>query len=181
MAKAIPRYARAENIYSSGFSISRTTMTQINAYIAMNEESIHKVQAGMDLFVRAMVIIARSEAMKRSFGPLAPNRRSSAALANRIPVQRITGKYYGDWYVLRLGNARWAVGNNSKESVLIETGMYQRTRRPILKYSVAGMFKILADMGAFQQFSAWITEPTHGAPIKLATPGLAGPVGRLPG
>ena len=195
---------RGDTIPGRGFGITRKTFDQIEDYIRDNKASIDRVHFGIDKLAHAMGLIVVSEARRSSFGPIAPRFRSNPALAHRIPVQRITGEYYAGWYLRRIGNGRYVVGNETFQAYLIETGMYQQRRRPILKKAVIEMLKFIqtsrtADRfldsvlaprrdarGRFQSFDKRIVPfkmraasadmPTRGA----TNPNIAGPKGRLP-
>lgn len=191
MARATAAWARGATPQGTGFTISRRTFDQIVEYIADNEGSIQKARCGQDVLIQGMVTFVRSEAMSKSFGPVAPRKRSVAALAGRIPVQRITGAYYAGWYIRRLGNARWAVGNSSWDGYLIETGMFQRVRRPILKMSVISMLRYLQTTRVSEQFADWIIAPRRNARGQFQSfstrmgstatvSRMAGPSGELP-
>lgn len=185
------KWALGSSPPGTGFTISRKTFDKIDEYIQDNQASIQRSQFGIDTLVQGIVVLVRSNAMKRSFGPVAPGRRSSPALANRIPVQRITGTYYAGWYVRRIGQGRWAVGNSSFEAYLIETGMFQRTRRPILKMSVMQMLQFLQTTRVIEQFADSLIAPRRNAKGQFQSfktrmrgtdtlGGMSGPQGRLP-
>lgn len=163
-------------------------------FISDNQESAAKASAGLDLIVRSMAMLVLAYARQRSAGPVAPRRRSNPALANKIPVQRITGAYYSGWKIQRLGIARWLVYNDSKEAMLIETGMFQRVRRPILKLSIISMLKYMEGTRTEQRFLASMVSPRRNAKGQYAAisisqrlmgtdtlGGMAGPTGKLPG
>jgi hypothetical protein len=109
-------------------------------------------------------------------------------------VQRITGRYYAGWYVRRLGNARWIVSNNSVEAYLIESGMYQRVRRPILKMSTISMLRFIQTSRTADKFMDWVLAPRRNSRgqfqsfsnrirpfLASSNENLAGPQGSLPG
>ena len=158
-----PSWALGASPPGTGFTISRRTFDQIVNLIEDNTASIQRMRLGVDTMVNLMVVIVRSEAMKQSFGPVAARQRSNPALAYRIPVQRITGAYYAGWYVRRRGHGRWVVGNATKEAYLIETGLFQRVRRPILKNSAINMLRLLQTSRALEMFGDSILAPRRGA------------------
>lgn len=147
----IPAYARAESP-RAGATIIRPDFTAIENFIKANQESRARVAEGMDLLVRTMAYLVKGYAQQKSMGPVAPNKRSVPALAGRIPVQRITGAYFAGWQVRRVGQARYLITNSSKEAYLIETGLYQRVRRPILKMSLIAMLKFMEASRTEQRF-----------------------------
>lgn len=111
-----------------------------------------------------MAILNQGFARKMSFGPLDPGGKAtefheltghklsglggfsktgpqykSSPAAWRIPVRRITGRYYLGWKVRGLGGATWQLYNDSREAYFIEYGIHtslRRVRRPIRKLSL---------------------------------------------
>ena len=182
--------ARGGVLPGSGFGISRKTFNQLEEFIRDNESSIEKVQFGIDKLVQLMAMVTVSEARKKSFGPVAARQRSNPALAGRIPVQRITGAYFAGWYIRRRGNGRWVVGNDAWEAYLIETGMYQTVRRPILKMSVISMLRFIQTTRTAERFMDDVLKPRRkGGRFQSfqsrmmgtrTLGGMAGPKGVLP-
>jgi hypothetical protein len=190
----------------SMFSFSRSTFDSIEQFLADNEGSMIKVQEGLDLLVRAMILVTKGYAQGRAAGPVAPRGRSVPALANRIPVQRITGAYFAGWTQRRVGNAHWMVYNDAKEAYLIEYGLHQRSRRPVLKMSLIDMLRFISTSQSGERFLDWVLagrknsrgqfqsfEQRLGTGFKLSltagdlpdrgasNPNIAGPSGSLPG
>lgn len=175
--------------FPKSFGISRNTFRNLEEWMADNDASIQKAHAGLDAIVRLCVLVVKAEVQKRSYGPLAPNQRSNPALAYRIPVQRITGHYFAGWHVRRTSRG-WMIYNDEIEAYLIETGMYQRIRRPILKMSVISMLRFIQSTKTADRFVDWVFQPrrdprgrfqsfnTRVAPTLSV---LAGPQGKLPG
>lgn len=174
-----------------GITISRKTFEEIENFIADNEASIEKVNAGIDLLVRSMVLVIKGIAQQKSGGPIAPRRRSNPALANRIPVQRITGMYFAGWTIRRVGAGHWAVYNDTTEAWLIEFGLHQRVRRPILKMSLIGMLGMIQTTRTAERFMDWVLAPRRSPKGQFQSfstrlmgtqtlGGMAGPIGRLP-
>lgn len=147
--------------------IGRKTFDSIEKFIKDNEYSIQKVNMGMDVLVRYVVLVVKAGVQQRSMGPIAPRRRSQPGLAYRIPVQRITGRYFAGWHTRRLSNAVWLLYNDSYESYLIETGMFQRVRRPILKMSILGMLKFMQHSRTGDRFVDWIIAPRRDSAGKF--------------
>lgn len=147
----IPAYALQENPRAAAV-IFKPNFTEIENFIKANKESRERVAEGMDLLIRSLANIVRGYAQGKSMGPVAPAKRSVPALANRIPVQRISGAYFAGWQVKRVGMAAFLVYNASKEAYLIETGLYQRVRRPILKMSMISMLKFMESSRTEQRF-----------------------------
>lgn len=146
-----PAYALKANPFTGG-EIMRYDINEIERFIADNTESAIKSFIGVDMLVRTMATIVRAYAQQKSGGPVAPGQRSVPALAYRIPVQRITGRYFAGWYVRRVGPMSYFIGNNQKEAYLIETGLHMRVRRPILKMSLIAMLKFFENSRTEQRF-----------------------------
>lgn len=197
---SVPSYALTSR-QPGAFTFSRKTFESIENAIADNQASVAKMNAGIDLLVRGVILVVKGGAEARSRGPVAPRKRSVPALAYKIPVQRITGAYYAGWTQRRLGMGHWVVYNDTLEAYLIEYGIFQRVRRPILKMAVLGMLKFLQststierfmdyviapkrnDRGQFQSFQSRMAGTETVAQGAGATMGgyLAGPEGTLPG
>ena len=141
------------------FAISRRTFENLENWIRDNEASIQKVRYGTDVLVRLCVLVVKAEAQKRTMGPVAPNRRSNPALAYRIPVQRITGRYFAGWTVRRVRWGAWVVYNEERAAYMVEFGIGQRVRRPVLKMSVIGMLKFLQTTRTADRFAEYIMAP----------------------
>lgn len=173
------------------FGLTRKMFDDIENFIADNAASQERMEAGIDLLIRGMALATKGLAQQKSMGPVSPTRRSVPALANRIPVQRITGTFAGGWRQRRIGPAKWATYNDSPEAYLIETGLYMRVRRPILKLSVIGMMKFLQTTRTAERFMDHVLAPRRNAHGRFqpfnariagssVLGGMAGPRGRLP-
>jgi hypothetical protein len=156
------------------------------------QSSKEKVAMGLDLIVRSMVLVMKGLAQEKAGGPVAPRHRSVAALAYRIPVQRITGAYYAGWTQRRVGPAHWILYNETVEAYFIETGMFMRIRRPILKMSLIGMLRFIQTTRTGEHFLEWVLAPRRNAKGQFQSfatrmkgtetlGSLAGPTGSLPG
>jgi hypothetical protein len=188
-----------------GFGITLASLRQIEDYIQDNRYSIEKAKYGMDTLIRVLINVVQMEARKRSQGPVAPRWRSVPAFAYKIPVQRITGRYYQGWTIRRVRNAHWMLYNDAHEAWLIEYGIYMRVRRPILKQSFMAMLQFIQTTRTGDLFVDWVLAPRRNAkgqfqsferriqPFKLMAtaadvpnrgsrnPNIVGPTGRLPG
>jgi hypothetical protein len=191
----IPRYAltgaNMSELPGAGAGISRKTFVEIDRFMRDVASLPQRLEEGSDLFVQAMAVATKGGAQRRSRGPVAPRRRSVPALAYRIPVQRITGGYFAGWTHQRLGRRHWIVYNDSREAYFIETGMYMRVRRPILKLSVLGMLRMVSTTKAAERMMDNVLLPLRNnkgqfqsfkvrAQPFIGGTNLAGPSGRLP-
>lgn len=187
-----------------GFGITLASMRSIEDFIIDNQYSRDKLRYGMDVLVRTLINVVQAEARKRSAGPVAPRWRSVPAFAYKIPVQRITGRYYQGWTIRRVRNAHWMLYNDAYEAWLIEYGINMRVRRPILKQSFMAMMQFIQTTRTAEMFADWVMAPRRNAkgqfqsferriqPFKLMAtaadlpgrgsrnPNIAGPQGRLP-
>lgn len=143
--------------------ITRKTFDDLEDFIRDVQASKEKVATGIDLLVRAMILVTKGLAQEKSMGPVAPAHRSNPALAYRIPVQRITGRYFAGWTQRRIGPAHWILYNEAFEAYLIETGMFQRVRRPILKMSLIGMLRFLDTTRTGDRFMEWVLAPRRNS------------------
>lgn len=172
----------------TGFRIDRSVFRDIEDFMADNIASAQKMQQGMNMLMWGMALSTKGFAQEMSKGPVAPRQRSVPALAYRIPVQRITGKYFEGWQHKRLGHAHWLVYNDSREAWLIEYGIYQKVRRPIMKMAANKTLSMLQGTKTAERFLGWVVTPTQrGSGNPLGDTGqtlisrMAGPKGPLPG
>lgn len=171
--------------------VMRPNFEAIEDFLRDNASSRERAAMGMDLLIQTIGIVTKGLAQQRSAGAVAPRQRSNPALAYRIPVQRITGAYFAGWTLKRTGVGRYLLYNDTVEAYLIETGMYMRVRRPILKLSVLGMLKFIQTTRTADRFLDWVIAPRRDAQGKFQSfksrafggntmNTLSGPVGRLP-
>lgn len=186
------------------FTFSRKTFEQLEEWSRDTTASIEKIRGSYDALIRLCILTVKAEAQKRTMGPVAATRRSNPALAHRIPVQRITGRYFAGWTVRRLRWGAWVLYNEERAAYVVEFGIGQRARRPILKQSVLDMLRFIQTTRTAERFAEHIMLPRRDpigrfrsfeqrtAGIKFAmtapdlpgrgvrNPNLAGPSGRLP-
>lgn len=110
-----------------------------------------KLPVAMNKLVKTMALVNQGEARMLSVGPRDPKQRNPA-WAWKIPVRRISNRYFLGWQVMRLGQASYLLYNASREAYYIEFGISQvggpgfgsaqryvpqrRIRRPIRKLSL---------------------------------------------
>lgn len=140
------------------FGLSRKTFEQLEEWIKDNEASKIKAKYGLQELIRLCIMVVKAEAMSKARGPVAPRQRSVPALAYKIPVQRITGVYYSGWQVRKTARG-YKLYNDSVEAYLIESGLFQRVRRPILKLSVIEMLRFVQSTRTGDRFVDWIFAP----------------------
>jgi hypothetical protein len=108
------------------------------------ERTKRNLPIAMDRMVRFMSYTHLGFAQKRALGPVDPMQRRPE-YAWKVPVRRITGRYFFGWKVKRRGLGWWEVYNDSREAFFIEFGIHsnpytgkpspRRIRRPIMKLS----------------------------------------------
>lgn len=129
----------------------------------------------MDQLVFHMALLNQGEARKMSFGPLDPRMENPAA-AWKIPVRRISSRYYVGWKVMRIGPAAWRLYNDSKEAYFIEFGIHQwgatgsggapggnprRVRRPIRKLSLLKTMEFMQKTAVYHRVWVSIYKSKH--------------------
>jgi len=139
--------------------ISRKTFEQLEDWMRDVASTRERADEGMDMLIQTMALATKAGAQRRSMGPVAARKRSVPSLAYRIPVQRITGGYFAGWTHQRVGRMHWRVYNDSREAYFIETGLYMRVRRPILKMSVLGMLQMIQTTRTAERMADWVLLP----------------------
>lgn len=125
---------------------------------AIENAIIHcrRIQRGlpiaMDRMVRFASMAQQGIAQKKSLGPVDPQ-QARPELAWRVPVRRITGRYFFGWKTKRVGLGHYKMYNDSREAFFIEFGIHRnpytgkpsprRIRRPIMKLSLIETLKFM--------------------------------------
>ena len=125
----------------------------------------------MDRLVRFMSYVHLGFAQKRSLGPVDPMQRHPQ-LAWKVPVRRITGRYFFGWKVKRRGLGHYEMYNDSREAFFIEFGIHRnpatgqpasrRIRRPIMKLSFMETVRFLAKTHVYHRVWSSIYFPPPG-------------------
>lgn len=155
---SVPSYALTSRT-PGAFTFTRRTFESIENAILDNQASVKKMDTGIDLLVRSCILVVKGYAQRSSAGPVAPHKRSVPALAFKIPVQRITGAYYAGWTQRKLGMGHWVVYNDTTEAYLIEYGIFQRARRPILKMAALDMLRFIQTTRTAERFMDYVLAP----------------------
>lgn len=148
------------------YQSSRAFLEPDNATINGLEEAIRwaedevpwMLRSKMNELVFYMALVNQGEARKMSFGPLDPS-GSNSSLAWKIPVRRISERYYTGWKIRQLRPAVWQLYNDSREAYYIEFGINwlggnRRVRRPIRKLSLRRTMEILMTTHAYHRM--WV-------------------------
>jgi len=151
-----------------------------------------KLPVAMDRLVRFMAYTNLGIAQKMSLGPHDPN-QANTAYAWKIPVRRISGRYFFGWKVRRRGLGVWQLYNDSREAFFIEYGIHtsnRRVRRPIRKLSLIRTMKFMMKTEVYHRVWASVYFPNPslrkgaGFTWRIQAPGTMGqgifPMGRLP-
>ena len=123
----------------SGIQITTDTFDGIEEYIRWCEHVPRQMPRAMNLLTRYMALANMGISQKMSAGPYDPQQRRPE-LAWRIPVRRISERYYIGWKIKRIRMGVWMVYNDSREAFFIEFGINprssRRVRRPIRKLAL---------------------------------------------
>ena len=161
--------------YTEGqiFRISPKTFNEIDAWIRDAERAGRNARFGIEALVSLMARTNQAIAMQMSAGPLDPRMRNRGA-AWKIPVRRITSRYYQGWKVKRLAAGVWMLYNDSREAYFIEFGIHptgsqdtsaggtpfvRRVRRPIRKLSLIRTMRFMDQSRAGERVWEMIFAP----------------------
>lgn len=115
------------------FTIDRKWVEEIDQYIRDLEAVGRRVPMAMEALVQIMARVDRAFSQEMSRGPSDPQRRHPE-WAWKVPVRRISSRYYQGWKLRRVAPGVWHVYNDSKEAYYIEYGIHTsaaRVPRPI--------------------------------------------------
>lgn len=135
------------------------TMNGIEEAIRWAESEVpSNLRRYMNELVFHMAIVNQGEARKMSFGPLDPS-GSDSSLAWKMPVRRISERYYTGWKVRQLKPAVWQLYNDSREAYYIEFGINwlggnRRVRRPVRKMSLRRTMELMMTTKAYHR--VWV-------------------------
>lgn len=128
---------------------------------------------------QVMAFVNQREARKMSFGPADPHGEDSA-LAWKLPVRRITGRYYLGWKVRPVAGG-WQLYNDSREAFYIEYGINwlgqgRRVRRPVQRLSLKKTMEYMMTTQAYHRIWGEIFRLRHqtvGFSQQVQSPGGA--------
>lgn len=160
-------------------------MNGIEAVIRWAEyETPRDLRDAMNALCFNMALVNQGIARKMSFGPSDP-KMERPALAWKLPVRRITGRYYLGWKIRRRGPAHWELYNDSREAYFIEFGINwhggnRRVRRPVRKLSLRKTMEFMMTTQMYHR--VWVdafSSPRHrhrgvGFSQVVQSPGLGG-------
>lgn len=149
----------------SAVEISTDTINAIEHYIRWAAGVPGQLPRAMDILARFMSLTNLGIAQHMSYGPSDPQNRNPTQ-AWRIPVRRISGRYFYGWQVKRIGIGTWMLYNDSREAYYIEYGIHRnpydenvssrRIRRPIRKLSLRRTLEAMMRTQAYHRVWAEI-------------------------
>jgi hypothetical protein len=137
----------------------------------------------MSSLVFNMALVNQKFARKMSFGPLDPSGTRSD-LAWRVPVRRISERYYLGWKIREVSPTVFQLYNASREAYFIEFGINwlgagRRVRRPVRKLTLRQTMEFMMTTRAYHR--VWVdvfySPKTHrgkGFSQIVQSPGLGG-------
>lgn len=155
------------------FRISPDTFDAFDDWIRAAQATSRNAQYGVNALVMLLARTNQAFAMQMSAGVIDPRMRNKAA-AWKIPVRRITSRYYKGWKVQRLAPGVWMLYNDAREAWFIEFGIHPtgstrstergtlynvRVRRPIRKLSLIRTLKFADQSRAGERIWEMIYSP----------------------
>lgn len=135
--------------------VDEPTFNALEEYIRWAEEMVpRKFPMYMESLVHRMALVNQGEARKMSYGADDPSQKNPEA-AWRIPVRRISQRYYLGWKVKAIRDG-WMLYNDSREAYFIEFGINwigadRRIRRPVRKLSLIRTLRFMETTGAYHR------------------------------
>jgi hypothetical protein len=155
----------------TALAIDTSFFEAIENMIRQCERTRRGLPVAMDRLVRFMSYTHLGFAQKRSLGPVDPMQRRPE-LAWKVPVRRISGRYFFGWKVKRRGMGHYEMYNDSREAFFIEFGIHRnpatglpstrRIRRPIMKLSFQENMRFLAKTHIYHRVWASTYFPPPG-------------------
>lgn len=158
---------------------TKETIDGIEAAIRWAEVEVPmQLKQGMMQLCQVMAFTNQGFARKMSFGPEDPNGQNSE-LAWKIPVRRISSRYYLGWKVKPIRDG-WAVYNDSREAYFIEFGINwlgegRRVRRPVQRLSLKKTMEKMQTSQAYHRIWSEIFRyrgHTVGFSQRVQSPGM---------
>lgn len=159
---------------------TKETINGIEAAIRWAETEVPvQLRMGMMKLTQLMAFVNQREARKYSFGPEDPGERNPA-LAWKLPVRRITSRYYLGWKVRPVAGG-WQLYNDSREAFFIEFGINwlgggRRVRRPVQRLSLKKTMEYMQTTQAYHRIWSEIFRLKHqtiGFSQQVQSPGGA--------
>lgn len=173
---------------SRTFQITPESFDQIDDWIRAAQASGRNIQYGVNVMLMFLARTNQAIAMEMSAGFVDPRMNNHAA-AWKIPVRRITSRYYRGWKAQRIAPNVWIMFNTSREAYYIEYGIHptgsvrttregntfvMRVRRPIQKLSLTKTLRFVDQSRAGDRVWEGIFEPFRaGRHFKSRGEGIA--------
>jgi hypothetical protein len=144
--------------YRGAEGLIEPTKETINAFEGIIRWAEAEVPAQLNIWMRhltqLMAFVNQGYARKMAFGPEDPT-GSNSELAWKIPVRRISSRYYLGWKV-RPVSGGWQLYNDSREAYFIEFGINwlgggRRVRRPVQRLSLKKTMDYMASTQAYHR------------------------------
>ena len=164
------------------FTIREDDFNSVESWLRAAEISGRNVRYGMNVLTMLMARTNQGIAMGMSAGPLDPRMQNPGA-AWKMPVRRISSRYYKGWKVKRLAPGVWILYNDTREAYFIEYGINhvggggggyevsgkqrnytkgsQRVRRPVRKLSLIKTLEAVRRTNAGYRVWEMIWSPFH--------------------
>jgi hypothetical protein len=176
------------------FEIREDHFNSVESWIRAAERSGQNIRYGLNVFAMLAARTDQAFSQQMSRGPIDPQERNPGA-AWKLPVRRITGKYYRGWKVKRLAPAVWIVYNDTREAYFIEYGINhigssyvsgrggaryaknsRRVRRPVRKLALIKTLRAMDRSQAGHRVWEVIWSPFRGPRYEgsRGAPGTAG-------
>jgi hypothetical protein len=150
--------------------ITTDSINAIEEYVRWAERVPGRLPTAMDILCRFMALTNLGIAQEMSYGAYDPQNRNPSQ-AWRIPVRRISQRYFYGWKVKRVGFGVWMLYNDSREAYYIEYGIHRqpgseavssrRIRRPIRKLSLRRTLEAMMRTTAYHRVWAEIFVDRH--------------------
>lgn len=146
-------------------TITTDTFNAIEQYIRWCNGVPGRLQPATDILARFMALTNQGIAQQMSYGASDPQNRNPSQ-AWKIPVRRISQRYFYGWKVKRVAPSTWMLYNDSREAYFIEYGIHRqprseivssrRIRRPIRKLSLKRTLEAMMRTTAYHRVWAEI-------------------------
>jgi hypothetical protein len=136
-----------------GLHITTDTFNGIEEYIRWAQSRPREFPRAMNLLIRFMAYTDQGFSQRMSAGVYDP-REEKPALAWKIPVRRITEKYFLGWKTKKVTQGVWQVYNDSRAAFYVEFGIHvsgSRVRRPIRKLALKKTMEAMMRTHAFHR------------------------------
>src|SRR5687767_3334467 len=146
MRAGAQRWGSRTSVLPGAVGITTNMFDVVEEFLQDFRHSISAFRYGEQALVMLLAKTSQGYAQQMSRGPVDPREQRPSA-AWRIPVRRITSRYYQGWKVRRIAPNIWEMYNDAREAYFIEYGISpspRRIRRPIRKLAYIKTVKFVA-------------------------------------